>query len=305
MATIFVRLAILLAVVDLQLNRKVTHPESQFLDRLSSKITIGLVYLSGWLPFGIVNTFSLFSQSSTETLHNNLASRSTRLSLQGRILLVLGTSLSLLWFFVENLASIRFQVDVTWTSTCNFTIIPCDEIVVKAITILSTLWAGVLVLYAWNWMLYYGAELVGRLEDLMDEMEGLLLQKDGIILVQPRGGRAQQVRSLVTTFQGIQADFAKYSKIGGAYGLAVLIHLVLQYISIMHLIIDEIPEAEMGWGRGLVNLYILASFPCLVSVLHFGSYLTQSVRIYGNFEFGLGIILVYIYRSFVIGSAVP
>ena len=280
LATNFLQSALLVVVVGLHWDQYANHPKFQYDRRLSAKITLGLLHLSIILPFLIISTCSILFRHDILTLDRNLAfppEQLSPISLQGKFLRMHGTMLSLLWFSLHSSSIFYYTLRNTGNTTCSFSLIPCNDIPMKTIIMFSILWPIILNFYAWNWITHYGVALVNRLETLMGMLEGAVLpQKDGIIQVRSSANGGRDVTSLLTEFQRIQASFAEYSKIGGAFGLAVLIYLVIQCIALMNTVINGI--TDKGWESTLINLYILACFPSLVTVVHFGSYVTQSVN---------------------------
>ena len=282
LARSLIQVVLLITIVELHAEQFLNHPVLQLDHRLSSKISIGLLQLSNVLPVTIITLSSFYSRNDILVLYYNLTfelKHSSPLSFEGKILLAVGTMLSFLCFTVHSSAALYLQLQATWNyPSCNFTLVPCNDSAIKALFIFSLMWPSILNLYAWNWIFYYGAVLVNRFDSLIDMLEDLLLQTDGIIQVRPSGHSwSDEVMSAVTKFQHIQADFARYSKIGGAYSLAVLIYLVLQCIALVKYITDG--SALVHSEDPYLKVYTVATIPSVVAIVQMGSYVTRSVRL--------------------------
>ena len=273
-AALFLQAVLLVLVVLLNVQQYVKNPDLKAGSPLSSRIIIALTQLSTVLSFAIIITSSFIFKREIQVLHDNLGVLKAReRSCKGKFLSAFSTALSSVWFVVHSSGVCYFELKVMSNAAERFAIFPNNGLIFAAIIIFCVIWPNLILLYAWNWVMHYGAKLVDQLETLVDRLEGLLLQKNGMVLVQPSGHVENELMTLVGHFQRAQNGFEMYADTGGVYALALLIRFMFQCISLVSAIVD----GNGSLGEMFAFIYVSISFSALAVIAYVGSHVTQSV----------------------------
>ena len=254
----------------------------KYVAHFSGKIDMALFYGGSRLPYLIVMISSLIFRRDIIQLHDSLTVKCPRLRKlwsQSKWVIAVNVGLSLVWFFEFNGDLIRFTQRVRWNSTCDYFFIPCDEFVTKSIFAMSEVLAVLTMSYAWTWMIFYGATLVTRLNGFTSCCEALV----------PIGSRATEARgvnysgdyesviqAMFYEFQGIKDYCERYSRIGGAYALGLIVLLVVHCIGTLSYNFSY-ASARLDLSDPAYTYYVLTCFLSIIAILYFGDHLAQTV----------------------------
>ena len=247
---------------------------------LSTTIEMGLWYVGVIASYTIIRICSMIYRHDLLILFNSLTFRypGFRASWsQNKFLLGFSMVLSVLWFLSCSENSISYHLGAHWSPKCDFLLLPCDESVIKSVSIISELLEVVSILYAWNWIMFYGAALVARLDQFSKSCQMLLRDiSTNPATEQPTISDESVIQVLLHEFRCIREDYWRYRRVGGAYALGVVVHLVVQIMAFLYAgFIRGVTVADW-WGPFSVYSLILC-FISAITVLYLGEYVIQSV----------------------------
>ena len=248
---------------------------------LSARIETGIFYLSTVLPYVIIRGSSILFRDDIIKLHAELETFPTGAGTnwtRRKIFLGTITALSSLWFCANVLSMIRLEVSIQYIQGCNVFSLPCDDIKIRAAFLFADLSVVVTVFYAWSCVNLCGVSLMNCLNELTANCESSF---NGDVAPQRKmngisiAAGDKTILKIVEEFRSVKVNFERYSKIGGAFSLALLIHFALTAIGVLSFLFAGIPDSS--WDEFPLRHSTALCFPSLFAVVYFGDYVTQAV----------------------------